>query len=220
MNFTKPNNVVEIEVELGCPVPTLPSEFTPSNERGTELFIRGTEPTTVSTRFDKLSDVSNLKSTIKDDEITLTWNKVETPKINTYDYLMEYFDPLFEKTDYLKSFVDSRMSYNKSHIGDIGYNVYLKDSNGDLKLLDYVSNNAYTHKVDESGDYTFVVKTAYSIFKDNMSEGKTIKASVKINSPIIPSLDPKDEDKKEDSNSENNTENTEDKKENKVDTES
>ena len=218
--FTKPNNVVEIEVELGCPVPTLPSEFTPSNERGTELFIRGTEPTTVSTRFDKLSDVSNLKSTIKDDEITLTWNKVETPKINTYDYLMEYFDPLFEKTDYLKSFVDSRMSYNKSHIGDIGYNVYLKDSNGDLKLLDYVSNNTYTHKVDESGDYTFVVKTAYSIFKDNMSEGKTIKASVKINSPIIPSLDPKDEDKKEDSNSENNTENTEDKKENKVDTES
>ena len=202
--FSKPSSVVSVEIELGCPEPTLPSEFTPADARGTELFIKGTEPTTVSARFDKLSDVSNLKSTVKDDKVTLTWSAVETPKINTYEYLMEYFDPIYENESYLKKFVEARMDYNKSYIGNIGYNVYLKDSNGKLKLLDYVSTNKYTTTIDESGDYTFVVKTAYSIFKDNMSDGKSIKVSVEVDSPLIPTPD---DNEKTDNDTNNNTNN-------------
>ena len=62
----------------------------------------------------------------------------------------------------------------------------MKDSSGNLKLLDYVSTNKYETTMDVSGEYTFVVKTAYSIYKMNMSNGKSVKVNVSVNSVIIP----------------------------------
>lgn len=184
--FKQPTGVVSIEVESGCPEATLPSEFTPADLRQTELFIKGTEPTTVSTRFAKLSDVNNLKATSVDDKITLTWDAVKTPEINTESYLKNYFSKVFENQGYLNGFVADRLSYNSAHIGNLGYNVYRKDSNGTLTLLDFVTTNKYDAKISESGEYTFVVKTAYSIFKSNMSDGKQVSASITVNDPLIP----------------------------------
>ena len=184
--FTKPSGVIEVELEAECAEPTLPSEFTPDSLKLKELFIKGTEPTNVSTRFSKLSDVSNLKGTTDNNTITLTWDAVATPEINTESYLKQYYSTVFETDEYLNSFVSSRLSYNKSNIGNIGYNIYLKDSSGNLKLLDYVSTNKYETTMDVSGEYTFVVKTAYSIFKSNMSDGKSVKVNVSANSVIIP----------------------------------
>ena len=205
--FTKPSGVIEVELESECPEPTLPSEFTPEDLRIKELFIKGTEPTTVSTRFSKLSDVSNLKGTVKDNKVTLTWDSVETPKINTESYLKEYYSIVFETDEYLNSFVSSRLSYNNSYIGNIGYNVYLKDSEGNLQLLDYVSSNKYETTIDIAGEYTFVVKTAYSIYKTNMSDGKSVKVNVTSNSVIIPDPEnpPTDTDKEENIDKEENT---------------
>lgn len=184
--FTKPSGVIEVELEAECAEPTLPSEFTPDSLKLKELFIKGTEPTTVSTRFSKLNDVSNLNGTVENNTITLTWDAVETPKINTESYLKEQYSVVFETDEYLNSFVSSRLSYNNSYIGNIGYNVYLKDSEGNLKLLDYVSTNKYETTMDVAGEYTFVVKTAYSIFKSNMSDGKSVKVNVTSSSVIIP----------------------------------
>lgn len=172
--FTKPNGVVQVEVESGCPEATLPSEFTPSNLRQTELFIKGTEPTNVSPRFEKLQGVSNLKATIKDNKVSITWDKVNEPEINTEQYLKNYFSSVFENEGYLNSYVNNRMSYNKNNIGSLGYNIYYKNSTGELKLLDFVSTNKYETTLEESGEYTFIVKTAYSIFKANMSDGKNV----------------------------------------------
>ena len=187
--FTKPSGVIEVELEAECPEPTLPSEFTPDSLKLKELFIKGTEPTTVSTRFSKLSDVSNLKGTTENNKIILTWDAVETPKINTENYLKEYYSTVFETDQYLNSFVSSRLSYNKSHIGNIGYNIYLKDSSGNLKLLDYISSNKYETTMDVAGEYTFVIKTAYSIYKTNMSDGKSVKVNITTSSSIIPEPD-------------------------------
>ena len=184
--FTKPSGVIEVELEAECAEPTLPSEFTPDSLRLKELFIKGTEPTTISTRFSKLSDVSNLKGTTDNNTIKLTWDAVPTPEINTESYLKQYYSTVFETDEYLNSFVSSRLSYNNSYIGNIGYNIYLKDSSGNLKLLDYVSTNKYETTMDVSGEYTFVVKTAYSIYKMNMSNGKSVKVNVSVNSVIIP----------------------------------
>lgn len=189
--FKQPSGVLSIEVESGCPEATLPSEFTPDDLRQTELFIKGTEPTTVSTRFEKLSDVNNLKATSNNDKITLTWDAVKTPEINTESYLKNYFSKVFENQSFLDSFVSDRLSYNKSYIGDLGYNVYRKDANGTLTLLDFVTTNKYETKVADSGEYTFVVKTAYSIFKSNMSDGKTVNVKAEVSSPLIPT-DPSD----------------------------
>ena len=202
--FTKPSGVIEVELEAECAEPTLPSENTPSDLRIKELFIKGTEPTTVSTRFSKLSDISNLKSTVDNNKITLTWDGVPTPEINTESYLKEHYSVVFETDEYLNSFVSSRLSYNDSYIGNIGYNVYLKDSEGNLKLLDYVSTNKYETTMDVAGEYTFVVKTAYSIYKTNMSDGKSVKVNVTTNSVIIPEPeDPTTDTDKEEKEEEN-----------------
>ena len=97
-----------------------------------------------------------------------------------------------------------RLSYNSAHIGTLGYNVYRKDSNGTLTLLDFVTNNKYEAKVSESGEYTYVVKTAYSIFKSNMSDGKQISTSITVNDPLIPT-DPSEGDNGNDNNNGDNT---------------
>ena len=184
-DFNKPSGVVAVEVESGCPEPTLPSEFTPSDQRQTELFIKGTEPTTVSTRFAKLSDVSNLKANVNDNIITLTWSGVDTPKINTQSYLKDYFKPVFENSGFLQSYINNRLNYNENYIGNIEYNIYIKDSSGSEKLLDHTSSTRFETEIDVAGEYTFTVKTTYSIFKANMSDGKSIKATIST-SPIIP----------------------------------
>ena len=190
--FNKPSTVVSVELEKDCPEPTLPSEYTPSDLRITELFIKGTEPTNVSERFAKLEDISNLKVTEEDGKITLTWDKVKEPEMNDKDYLKKYYSSVFETTTSLNEFIDARLNYNKNNLGTLGYNVYLKDSSGSLELLDFVSSNKYEIDIETSGEYTFVVKTTYSIFKSNMSDGKTITIKVTIDSPIVPPNDDKE----------------------------
>ena len=198
-NFTKPSGVVSIELEKECPEPTLPSEYTPSNLRITELFINGTQPDTVSTRFAKLEDVSNLNISENNGTISLTWTEVKNPEINDEAFLKKYYDPVFEKQNYLDSFVKARLNYNKNYIGTLGYNIYLKNSDGQLELLDFTTTGSYSYPITTSGTYEFVVKTSYSIFKSNMSNGKSISIEATYNSPIIP-----DEEKENTTTSEQN----------------
>ena len=40
--------------------------------------------------------------------------------------------------------------------------------------------------MDVAGEYTFVIKTAYSIYKAPMSDGKSVKVNVTSSSVIIP----------------------------------
>ena len=50
--FKKPSSVVEATVEVGTSPLKLASEFTPSELRQTELFVRGTEPTETSNKYE------------------------------------------------------------------------------------------------------------------------------------------------------------------------
>lgn len=184
--FKKPSSVVSIELENECAEPTLPSEYTPSDLKITELFIKGTEPTNTSERFEKLDDVTNLNVTHDNGVVKLTWTSISEPQINNQEYLKELYSPLFKTDKYLNSFIDSRLSYINNKMGTIGYNIYSKDSNGNLTLLDFVTTNEYQMPIDVSGKYTYVIKTAYSIFKSNMSDGKEITIDITISSPIIP----------------------------------
>ena len=164
----------------------LPSEFTPSDLRQTEIFIRGTEPTARSNRFEKLKDVTNLKQSVKDNKVTLTWDPVKTPDINTEEYLRQYFRSVFQNDGYLNNYINSRLNYINSYIGSIEYSIYVKDEEGKLELLDSTAATRFETEFEESGDYTLVVKTNYSIFKDNRSDGSEIKVSVVVNKPIVP----------------------------------
>ncbi|RUL55638.1 PBP1A family penicillin-binding protein [Lysinibacillus antri] len=51
--FTKPSTVVEATIEVGSIPLKLASEFTPSERRQTELFVKGTEPVEVSDEFEQ-----------------------------------------------------------------------------------------------------------------------------------------------------------------------
>ena len=191
--FSKPSGVVSVTLEKENPEPTLPSEYTPSDLKITELFIRGTEPTNVSQRFAKLESVSNLNVSEKDGEITLTWDEVETPEINTEEYLKKYFRNIFENDSYLNDYVNNRLKYIEKSMGTLGYNIYLEDEDGNLELKTFTSKNEYKLDIKESGKYKFVVKTCYSAFKSNMSDGTSIETSV-----IIPSDDDNNEENEED----------------------
>ena len=205
-SFTRPSGVVEVEVESECVEAMLPSEYTPSNLRQKELFIKGTEPTTTSPRFAKLSDVSNLKATTNENTVHLSWDNVTTPEINTENYLRQQFSKIFSNNSYLNSYIGNRMNYINAHVGTLGYNIYIKDTSGNLKLLDFTNSNKYETTIDQSGEYTFVIKTSYSIFKNNMSDGKSVKVNITVNSPIIP--EPDDTEENEDLDNTTNNENT------------
>lgn len=212
--FEKPAGVSRVEVELECPEPMLPSEYTPSNLRRTELFVSGTEPTNVSPRFAKLSDVSNVNATNTGNIITITWNAAKNAEINSESYLRSYYRPVFENDGYLNSFVANRISYNNSVLGEVGYDVYRKENSGTLTHLGFTKDNKFSVEVTESGTYTYVIKTAYSNFKSNVSDGKSVSLKVTINKPKTEDDNKKDnEESKKDQTTEKPKEQTTDQNE-------
>lgn len=174
-SFTRPSNVVSVSVEKESYPAMLPSEFTPDDMKTTELFKRGTEPTETSNRYSKLNDTANLSAKIENNQVIITWDKIDTPDAINLDKLKEYFKKLYKRTEDQEKYLNQRLSYNSSNIGEIGYNVYLKDENGNLTLLGFTKDNSYKYNLSDKEEYTFVVKSCYSIFKNNMSNGKEVK---------------------------------------------
>ncbi|SHF55964.1 transglycosylase domain-containing protein [Ornithinibacillus halophilus] len=75
-DFTMPNSVVEVPVEKGSNPPALPSEYTPQSEIVTELFVKGTEPTSTSAKYDQIDPINNLKADFNKEtnSIEVTWD--------------------------------------------------------------------------------------------------------------------------------------------------
>lgn len=76
-DWSKPSSVVEVAVEKGSNPAALPSASTPSSEIVRELFVKGTQPTNVSTTFDEeLSAPSGLKASYdaETNEIVVNWD--------------------------------------------------------------------------------------------------------------------------------------------------
>jgi len=75
-DFVKPDSVVEVAVEKGSNPPKLPSDHTPSSNIVTELFVKGTEPTTKSEKFEQLDPVSDLSASFDEESNTIQvkWN--------------------------------------------------------------------------------------------------------------------------------------------------
>ena len=82
--FTKPSSVVEKCVEKGSWPPALPSAGTPQDQITCEYFKNGDEPTEVSSKYNKLNTVSNLKVNYDENtkKITISWSKLNSPTEN------------------------------------------------------------------------------------------------------------------------------------------
>jgi len=178
--FTVPSGVVKVEVEKETVPLQLPSAYTPSDMRITELFKSGTEPSEESFRYAGLENASNGKATISGNTINLTWDAAPTPKAIDENELQTYFNENYPE-QYAQKYYDERISYNSQYIGTLGYAIYL-DYNGSETYLGYTNNTSYSYNTNGlGGDYKFIIKTAYSIFKDNMSSGITISSSASGN---------------------------------------
>lgn len=182
-NFSQPSGVVSVQVEKETMPAMLPSDNTPSNMISTELFLKGTEPTEVSNRYNTLPSIYNLKSTSNSNKIELTWD-FDTPDQASEEYLMNYFTTNLG-SKFAENYYNSHIEYNASTIGTITFGIYTKDSNGDLKNIGYTDTNEFTYTVPSSVSsnekLTFVVIAEYSIIK-NMNSANTESSIVYTNS--------------------------------------
>ena len=192
-SFKKPNSVISVDVEKETFPPQLCSKYTPKDMCITELFVKGTEPTEVSKRYDILNNPTNGNATINGNNIALSWNEIETPEAIDLTKLSEHYNKYFGK--HAEKYYNNRLADNNKFYGTLGYQVYLKDDLGNEKYIGYTNSPTFTYNTTGSGNYTFIIKSAYSIFKDNMSTGLTITAQANIEIP-------------DDNVVDNNTENT------------
>ena len=163
--WEQPDSVVKLEVEYGLPTAMLASEYTPESQKFTAYFKKGFEPTEVSTRYSQLANVSNLNYTNN----TLSWDPIATPDFIDNNYLNQLYTKLYTDEETRQEQLNAHLNYNQKNIGSVVYDVYIKDSTGNLKLITTTSNTNFVYPVTETT--TFVVKSSYSIFKNNASSG-------------------------------------------------
>ena len=167
--FKQPSSVVKSEVEYGSWPAQKPSEYTPSDLVKSEYFIKGAEPTATSNRFSKLDDVKNLKASNTSSGIKLTWD-ADTPQVISDDYLNKYFSQsVFGKST--ATFVSERKAYNNSTLGGFGYGIYINGNE-----VAFTTDKTYTYKSPNAGNLNIVVKAEYRSFKNNASNGVSVKA--------------------------------------------
>ena len=174
--FKKPSSVVAAKVEAGSWPAMKPSKYTPQDLIKTEYFISGTEPTDESNRFAKLNNVTNLKVSDNNGSVKLTWDH-ELPEVLNTEYLTKYFkQSAFGNSS--TTLLNERLDYNKNTLGDLGYHIYIKNSNGGLDSVGFTTDKSYTYNGSASGDVTFIVKTEHMNFKSNASDGVNVSARI------------------------------------------
>lgn len=176
-NIKQPDSVVSVAIESQAIEPILPSAYTPDSLKTTELFKKGTEPTETSTRFAQLSNVSDLKATSSDGEITVSWTAA-TAKWLEKDYLTSYYKKLFSNAGFQSNYISSIIGWNSSNLGSLGYDVYEETSSGSYVKVGSTTSTNYTFEPSESGTVTVMVKTAYTKYKSNQSTGTSVTAKV------------------------------------------
>lgn len=188
--WTMPSSVVAATVEVGTWPAQLASQYTPGNLKVTEYFVRGTQPTEVSQRFAKFSDVKNLATTYQNGKAILTWD-YEIPKNLDEKYLKEYYSQsvfgkgtntlvsarLGNNKDIVETFNHSFRNNPSTTLKDYGFGVYEIQDDDTLKLLSFVTEPKYEYTGSEST--TLVVKTEYKNYKANASNGVKAKITVK-----------------------------------------
>ena len=182
--FTKPSGVVEATIEFGTFPLQLASPYTPSNLKRTELFKKGTEPTEVSSRFDTLEAPTKGNAIVNGSAINLSWDPIMTPDVADDSALQNYFNENYKK--WAQKYYQQRISYNASNIGALGYQVYLQNNDGSLTNLGFTTNSSFSYVASTAANYKFVIKSTYSIFKANMSDGLTITANLANSSTSTP----------------------------------
>lgn len=185
---SRPSNVVAVRIEKNSYPAKLPSEYTPSDFITTELFINGTQPTDVSTRFSRLNNVTNLSGTYGNSKVYLAWSPIATPDPLSETFLRSSFSPLFTNKVFFEEFIQNRIKEDTARFGNLGYRIYLKHADGSLEGIGYTYGTSYTLNAPSgSNNLTYVVKSEYDIFNSNASSGAEVTVSFENHTNIITS---------------------------------
>lgn len=176
--FEQPASVTEVTIELETDPVELASEYTPDSLKSKEYYKTSAIPSSTSERFSKLSKPSDLQVSTNGGTTTLSWKGISTPSAIDPSYLSNYFKTSSIYKAWADKYYQRRINYNNSYIGNIGYEVYVTDSSGNTTNLGWTQNTSFTYNGYVSGNVTFTVKSAYSIFKANMSDGISASATV------------------------------------------
>ncbi len=186
-DFKMPDTVKKVKIEKDYATLMLPSEYTPKEFIKEELFVAGTEPTTVSTRFSKLADVTNLSATTNLSTVTLSWSPISTPDALNLEYIKGLNKSAFYNNSGLENYSKKVLSKNQSTLGSLEYNIYMQTENG-LTLLGTTQSPTFTFTAPHSGEIKIVVKACYSKFKTNISNGTNI--TLNLNFQEVPNPNP------------------------------
>ena len=199
--FKKPSSVVSAKVELQTFPAQSPSACTPSDLVVTELFRKGTEPSETSQRFAQLSNPTGLTATSNQNVVTIKWNAIKTPDAIDTSYLQDHFNKYYD--NHAAAYLQKRLDYNSNNIGSLGYQVYVKNEDGSETNLGFTNGTSYTYTTSgTASNYTFIVKSAYSIFKCNMSSGQSV--SVKVTPTVQPETTPNPDQNTDNNQNQNN----------------
>ena len=182
-SWKKPTSVITADIELGSDPLVLASDKTPENLRSTEYFKKGTAPTEISTRFNKLDAPTNLNYTSNDTSITLTWTGINTPKTLDTNYLRDYFSNNIYK-NWGDKYLNTHIEENKLLFGQVEYSIYM---NGNYLGKTTQTNYTYNGIIENETEIT--VKATYTNYNLCESDGISIKIEPTILSPILPEED-------------------------------
>ncbi|MDD4187182.1 MAG: transglycosylase domain-containing protein [Bacilli bacterium] len=175
--FKQPSSVVTATIELETNPLKLASEYTPAKLKSVEYFRKGTAPSEVSFRFSKLENPTNLKIENSGGTTTLNWSGIPTPDAISSLYLTDYFNEGYGKR--ATKYLNRRYEYNIANIGSIGYQVYLNTGTATTDL-GWTSNTTFKYTGTIPVGSKFIVKSSYSIFKANMSNGVEVQATANV----------------------------------------
>ena len=180
--FTKPASVVTATIELETNPIQLASEYTPDNLKSVEYFKEGTVPDTESTRFSKLASPSNIKADYVSGTniVTLKWNGIDTPDAVSDTFLDNYFKENYGV--WAEKYLGKRKEYNSANIGNFGYDIYVNNGSG-YNYVAFSTGTTYTYTGTITNNTTFMVKSAYSIFKNNASDPITVTVNAINDNP-------------------------------------
>lgn len=173
--FSKPEGIIEVEVEKNTVSSLLPSENTPGDMKTTELFKKDSEPTEVSARYNKLAKPTGIKAKVNDDDVTLSWTKIKTPDALNKDYWSPIVGKAFTHSKDQGQYLNYIMNFNNSALGSVVYKIYIKTNSG-TKLVKTTSEGSATITLNEANP-TLIVTSSYSNYGGCESEGAEIKVS-------------------------------------------
>ena len=176
--FKNPGGITSARVEWETIPAQSPSKYTPSSLVRSFLFVGNTGPSETSPRFAQLTDPLSATYTQDTNAVKLSWTSPGLPSAVDPTYLANYFKNNWKIQP--EKYLNKRLSYNASNIGDFGFAIYLT-SGSNSTYVGWTKGTEYTINLSRfTGVYDgVIIKSQYSKFKSNASNGYRLSFTIK-----------------------------------------